>query len=159
MLKNEFRLNHVVLYAKLWYKHSDDIWADLKKCLTADGYSGDIMRNRDVYWILINQFENMEHRGHAHMLSTVIDSVNEQSCWKFGYVTKGSCFADDPGVEYPEYDISEAIVRYILSHFMQLNREQWQPTRPDFKNVLPPRKGMTAKKVKEFFPTCKTEKV
>ena len=32
-MEQKFKLTNVVLYAKGWYKKSDDIWEDLKKIL------------------------------------------------------------------------------------------------------------------------------
>jgi hypothetical protein len=53
-----FTLQHVVLYSKHWYKRTD-IWNDLRKCLTADGYCGEVFTNNDCVSIILNQLERL----------------------------------------------------------------------------------------------------
>ena len=53
-----FPLTNVVLYAKGWYKTTDNIWEDLKKILELDDYTP--FSNNDIYSILISSFEKFD---------------------------------------------------------------------------------------------------
>ena len=54
-MEQKFKLANVVLYAKGWYKKSDDIWEDLKKILEFDNYTP--FTKMDVYSIIVTAFQ------------------------------------------------------------------------------------------------------
>src|ERR1035437_2711473 len=145
-------LRHVVLYAKHWYKHSQDIWADIKKCLSADGYSGEYFNEGDCVSVILHRYEDLT-KGRDCILTDTIFAIQPHNTWRFGYYTKGNSlwFTRDDAKELPEYSVNEAIVRFCLSHFAGLDEEQWNVGAPDFKNCLPKADDVTNKKVKEMF--------
>lgn len=145
----KFSLQHTVLYAKHWYKHSDNFWEDIKKCLTADGYSGEYFSPADCTNVIINHFERLNHPYYGQ-LSRVLFGIQETECWKYGYYTNHHTWIKDYE-KRPIYNINEAIVRYCLSCFFNIETDKWNPCKPDFKNCLPARKGITKKKAEEFF--------
>ena len=157
MEKGKFTLQHTVLYAKGWYKKSGDLFEDMKKCLTADGYSGDIMGKADVLNVIVRQFERLDTHYNRDLL-TVLLGVTEHECWKVGYYTKNHAWAQRDGEERPEYDYYTAIVMYCLSSFLSIDKEQWEPVRPDFKNVLPAKNKHAKTHARVFFPTTKKNK-
>ena len=145
----KFSLQHVVLYGKHWYERSDDFWADIKKCLTADGYYGESMDNNDAANIILKQFERLPPRR-DNSISSVVFGIMEHEVWKCGYYTKHCTWVKDHD-KLPDYDVLHAIVSYCLSGFCNLQSELWTPIPPDTKKVLPLRKDLTKKDVKEFF--------
>ena len=54
-MEQKFKLTNVVLYAKGWYKKSDDIWEDLKKILELDNYTP--FTKTDIYSIIVDAFQ------------------------------------------------------------------------------------------------------
>ena len=54
-MEQKFKLTNVVLYAKGWYKKSDDIWEDLKKILELDNYTP--FTKIDIYSIIATAFQ------------------------------------------------------------------------------------------------------
>lgn len=52
-----FPLSNCVLYYLGWYYRSGDMWADLKKCMTADGYCGKYMSKHDILRLLLGVAE------------------------------------------------------------------------------------------------------
>lgn len=139
----KFTLNHVVLYAKHWYKCTD-FWTDIKACLTADGYSGDLMTNTNVVTVIVGQFERLP-KSYASDLLTILEGIQERSCWRYGYCTKNN-FGN--GAE--EYDVNKAIVKYCLSYFQSFDRTTI-PLRPPNKKVLPYREDITLKQIIDMF--------
>ena len=147
-----FTLQHLVLYSKHWYKHGKDFWSDIKKCLTADGYSGEYFTNNDCVRVILHQFEKLEYKEYRNSLSSFVDGIDELNCWKYGYYTKShTWFKSDE--ELPEYDQKEAIVRYCLSNFCILTNTEWKVIPPDFKKCLPRSNGIKDKNIKEIFKT------
>ena len=87
-MEQKFNLTNVVLYAKGWYKKSDDIWADLKKILELDDYSP--FSKNDVYSIIAARFSEFDHRSSE--LFEVLKGIHPNSCWKYGYYVKENSF-------------------------------------------------------------------
>ena len=153
-------LKNVCLYAKGWYKKSDDIVEDLKKCLDADNYS--LFDKRDVSHILMNcisQIPWMMRNGIEYYTLNLLDGVNPMICWKIGYYTKDNYHPTprdiEKGLVLPEYDFQMAIIHYCLStlRFMETKDLGGLP-RPS-KKVLPLTRN--PKTIAEFWP--KKEKV
>lgn len=143
-MSKTFKLNHIALYAKGWYKRSDNIWEDLKKCLSCDGYSGDIMSKYDVVTVILIAFEEMPIKRYYHSLREVLDGISPQRCWTRGYYYKDN---------KEEYDMQEATVRYCLSCFMETGRDEgMELTGPDYVKCLPPKDERVENMVLEFFP-------
>ena len=145
----KFSLQHVVLYSKHWYERTDDFWADIKKCLTADGYCGEYMTNNNAANVILKQFERIPPR-HDNSISAVVFGIMEHEIWKCGYYTNSCKWVKDYD-KLPEYEVLHAIVSYCLSSFCNMETKYWTPVAPDTKNVLPLRKGTTKKHVKEMF--------
>ena len=156
---NRTELRHVVLYAKHWYKRSKDIWADIKKCLTADGFSGDIFDKNDCLNILVNALEKLV-KGKDRQIQAILFGIRPEACWRYGYYTKEHAWALrtlKEGEELPDYNQDVAIVYYCFSHFMSLDKEEWNVGAPDFKNCLPRGEGITGKDVITHFGDIKEE--
>ena len=157
----KFSLKHTVLYAKNWYERKS-LWNDLVTTLEMDGYLGTFIgdteeqiKNR-VGYIIIGQFERLQYKGRANSLQTFYESIKPHNCWKYGYYTKGYKFLRSQNEidESPEYDYNEAVVRYCLSYFAQLSREEWDVCRPDYSNLQKP-KDVTDEKIKKMFAYVK----
>lgn len=118
-------LKHVALYSKHHYKHSDDIFSDLKKCLVADGYSADIMSKEDVCRIIIRQVTRFIQKEILTVTGQLLEdftweliqSIHPKTCWKHGYYHKGHTWAYSKGdlLEKKEYNPDEASLHYFLS--------------------------------------------
>ena len=104
-----FKLGHVALYAKGWYKRSDNIWQDLIQILKLDNYSP--FNKNDVWSIIVNRFcEECDVR-----MVDMLNDICEDNCWKVGYFTDKHTW----NVNYinnPKYDMPTATMYYILSH-------------------------------------------
>ncbi len=135
----KFTLQHTVLYAKNWYKRSDNFWEDMKACLNADDYMPD--DKNDCVGIILSQFDKLDYKQYRDSKLSFLSGILPANCYKFGYYTKGNC---DWLKEQPtnEYDVVEAAIRYCLSHFVQLGSDEWNVCEPDFKKCLPRRKGV-----------------
>jgi hypothetical protein len=140
-MSKPFKLNHVALYAKHWYKRGDNIWEDLKKCISADGYSGEIFSKKDVMNLIVIVFEELPRR-YYHSLAEIIDGISAEGCWRRSYYYKE---------ENREYDYKEAVVRYCLSCFCEADSQNMPLTKPDFINCLPPRDSSIPARVEEIF--------
>lgn len=136
--KKIFPLNHVALYAKHWYKRTDNFWADLQKCIGADGYLDNLNPN-DVYGIIISRLNEMKIREMD--MTILLDGINPKEGWKVGYPTKGNYFLLKPdpkkAEEFPEWDFKEAVVRYCLSVISRMKNEFFEGIVPNFRDVLP----------------------
>lgn len=139
---SKFSLQHTVLYAKNWYKHTDDFWSDMRKCLEADGYVGTFegeteqsMKRRIAHIILL-QFERLPYNGHSRSMSALYDGTHPKNTWKYGYFTNHTPhLLRKQGEELPPYDREEAVVRYVLSNFASLHHDDWDPCIPDWKGT------------------------
>jgi hypothetical protein len=162
MSQDTFALKHTVFYAKHWYRRFDQkgkrktIWHDLQAVLEADGYTmwdyDNPVEHKGRYTsLLLNQCQRLKKRQFA--LSAFYAGIQPMSCWRFGYYTKGNNPFPRRGEVLPEYDIDEAVVHYCLSALFDLNRDEWdfEGAAPDPK-VLPLRRGIKQKSIKEHFP-------
>ena len=142
---NVFPLSHTVLYAKNWYKRTEDIFEDLKKILELDGYSA--FNKRDVFQILVNKAENFDH--HELKLRQVLEGIHPKVCWKVGYYTNECTWIKDFET-YPEYNYITAVVYYILSILSSLETGRWCDVTPKF-TKYPKNPKITTKRIIEQF--------
>jgi hypothetical protein len=161
----KFSLKHIVLYSKGWYKSFSPkgsrktIWDDLEILIEADGYLGclegdslELKKNRITYLIL-SQFDRIPKKGHRGTLTDFYESIKPHNCFKFGYYTEDYFFAEglkQKGITLEKYDYNEAVVRYCLSYFSNLSKDEWQSIKPDF-SILPKNNGVKDKSVKKIF--------
>lgn len=140
-----FPLSNVVLYAKGWYKTTDDVWEDLKKILILDGYSP--YHNCDVYSILMSTFEKFDVRGSE--LREVLSGIHPDQCWKVGYYTKDHTWVDGSN-NAKEYDMPTAFIYYVLSTLRSIDKEQWKPITPKY-SKHPKNPDIETKRIIEMF--------
>jgi len=133
MERRKFNLPQVALYAKNWYKRSDNIWDDMRKVLTADGYYGDVMTKEDIITIVSNHcFALKDH--HSFQISEFINSMVPAYTWKFGYYHKDSHFNQAKN----EYNYFEAVLRYCLSGLVSVKVSDLPELEADY-TILPKR--------------------
>lgn len=114
---------HFVLYAKNWYKKSDNIFADLKKI--CDNYMGhDFSDRRSIYNLLC---QTIKHNSKPYNFDTFMDDIFEKS--------RMSLFTNE------RYSIEESIIRALLMFICMtenkyLNGGLETLGEPDF-NILP----------------------
>jgi hypothetical protein len=58
---------------------------------------------------------------------------------------------ENKGITLEEYDYNEAVVRYCLSYFSNLSKDEWKSIKPNF-SILPKNNGIKDKSVKKLFP-------
>lgn len=150
-MKNKFTLHHTALYAKGWYKQYQnhplssrkEIWDDLRKTLSKDDYSGDIMSKNDILYVILHQLEQLDLQ--CFKPTTLLSEIKDYNCWKYGYETKTNSFRGTIDKDYisklPDYDMDLAILYYCLSciKLMDKKRLGWDEEKPypDYKNCLP----------------------
>lgn len=143
----KYNLSNVVLYAKGWYKTTDDVWADLQKILELDKYTP--FDKNDVYSILLSSIDKKEFNSTFNTLRNVMIGIHPQECWKTGYYTKGCTWGKNQET-YPEYDMPTAFLYYLLSSLRFISNEAWIPIVPKYK-LYPKGKYVTYKKVFDCF--------
>ena len=131
------RITHTILYSKGWYKRTN-IWEDLKATLKCDDYEP--FDNRDIISILVSRFDSLPYQQYTHSLSSITEGISKGQCWKHGYYTKDFKWNKN-WEECPEWDYDEAIVRYILSVFSSLNKDEFLVKEPDYEKCLPKSKN------------------
>lgn len=146
-MEQKFKLTHVVLYAKGWYKRTDNIWDDLKKILELDDYSP--FTNNDVYNIIVNSVQNSNIYRWTE-LKEVLSGIAEYNSWKFGYYTNKNCSWMKDFTKYPEYDMRTAFIYYVLSNLKLMDRENWIPKVPKY-TKYPKADNITIQKVVQYF--------
>lgn len=121
MIKEKVKLSHTVLYAKGWYKKTDDIFEDLKRILQYDNYEP--FTKSDVISILVRNYED----SFNFKLLNFLSDIHFENCWKFSYWVKNSYQSNLilKETDLPEYDYYTAIVYKILSAFRDLSSEEW----------------------------------
>lgn len=77
-------MGHVVLYAKGWYKRSDEAWKDYRRVITADGrYT--LYTRHDVAQLLLQfVFENATRLNKGHLSDPIY--INEEIRKNLGYL-------------------------------------------------------------------------
>jgi hypothetical protein len=154
MTKNKvFPLSNLVLYAKDWYKKSDNVWDDLKKILELDDYTP--FTNGDVYRIITGQFSKFDVQQSE--LTEVLFGIHPNECWKVGYYVKGCNWVNN-SEQLPEYDMPTAFIHYVLSTLRFLDNEQWKVATPKYKKY-PKNPDIPTKRVIEYFNGRKKELV
>jgi len=145
-METKFKLTNVVLYAKGWYKESNDVWEDLKQILELDDYSP--FDKDDVYSIMLTAVQNSNIYRWTE-LKEVLNGINEANCWKFGYYTK-NCKWVDESEKYPDYDMKTAFIYYVLSNLRFMETKYWNPKTPKY-TKLPKPEHIKIKSVYDFF--------
>jgi hypothetical protein len=136
-----FPLGHVALYAKGWYRKTDDIFSDLRKILEFDDYTP--YTNSDVVVILLRNYEQS-------IKIRLIDFVNEihpLSCWKVGYYPNEGNFRKTDG----DYDLYKALIYKILSDVRFLSSDQWIVKTPRYSKDFKRPDNITLKQVIDRF--------
>lgn len=148
MEQNIFRLSNLVLYAKGWYKITDDIWEDLKQILVLDDYTP--FTKEDIYSIILNSFENYSSRQTT--LREVLQGITPKECWKVGYYTKGNAnwLSKKEQDDLPEYEMKEAFIRYVLSTLRFFNVDQYNNHTPLY-SKYPKNENVETKRIIEIF--------
>jgi len=141
-MDNKFILSHTVLYAKGWYKKTNDIWEDLKAILVLDGYQPDTKAN--ILGILVYRFNDL--KIHQTSLPEVLVGIHPNNCWKSNYITKEHC----PISNAPDYDMPTAVVYYIMSVLRFLDKEHWDVVVPKYE-LYPRNPDITLKQVIDQF--------
>lgn len=143
----QFQLAHLVLYAKGWYKKTDDIWEDLKKILVLDDYTP--FTKNDVYIVILGCFSRAEFDYRANDLRPVLEGIHPAECWKFGYYTKGCTWVKN-SENLPEYDMQTAFIYYVLSKLKFLEMKYYKFAVPKYK-LYPKNPNIPLKNVIERF--------
>jgi len=148
---SEFRLKHVVLYSKNWYKR-DNIWKDLQILLDADGFNTMWKKEppiNDITRIIIEQCMKLEVRW--ILTYEFFDGIKDSNIWKNGYTTRTNYWSEDRE-KYPEYNVDEAAVRYCLSNLCCTEIAAFTEglCKPNF-DLLAKGSSVTDKKVEEVF--------
>lgn len=140
-----FPLSHTVLYAKNWYKHTGDVFEDLKKILELDSYTP--FTNGDVFSILVNNVEKFDYCKFE--LRQILTGIHPKECWKVCYYTNEHTWIKD-FEKQPKYDYETAVVYYILSTLQFLETAKWKPITPKF-TKYPKNPELTTKQIIEQF--------
>lgn len=142
-MKETYKLSHTVLYAKRFYKQSDDLIADLKKVMQLDNYNGECMNVYDIYSVLLTSIKRLPEINALSDMRTFIDGIHPNNVWKFGYTG--------------EYNQHLAVIQYILSELRFIESHQWSFVEPDFE-ILPKGQGITKKFLNEVRSRHKLKK-
>lgn len=146
----KFELSHVMLYAKGWYEHSDDIFKDLKQCLCLDDYSGDLMSNTDVMNLILNHCQKLNLP--AFELSQFVYGIRPESTYRCAYYHNQSPdWCTKPEWRIGNYDMTTAVLYYCMSHIRFLESDNWIKAKPIYSNGLTKPKHITKKKINDHF--------
>ena len=152
---NEFKLKHVALYAKGWYKKSNKstIYDDLRKCLTKDGYMGQYFTNNNVVYKIVDSCKDINLRC-FNDFAYILTQINVDTIWQYGYLCKENT---DPSTKdwnkLPNYDYLEAILYYYISSIRHLEKQYLSENslpHPDYKNCLPRPNNIKNKQLEIF---------
>lgn len=138
-------LSHTVLYAKGWYKKSEDVFEDLKKILDIDGYTP--FTKGDVLNILLSKAERFDHQ--AFDLRAMVIGLHPKEIWKASYYTEDNNWITN-GKNLPRYDYETAVVYYVLSTLRNLTTCQWNVVTPKYAK-FPKNPEIPTKRVIEQF--------
>lgn len=120
MKKSKFPLTNIVLYAKGWYKRTDNVFDDLKKILKLDGYTP--FTNSDVMSIIVNNFDKFDIP--ASSLIQVLEGIHPNQCCKTGFYTNEHKWVKNYE-KLPNYNYELAVIYYVLSTLRFLDNTQW----------------------------------
>lgn len=152
----KFGLIHLALYSKGFYKKSDDIISDLRKCFMADNYAGDVMDITDMCYVALSQFQKIDKRECRDLISYT-DGISPANCYRNGYYTKQNIrnsFRKIDADKLPDYDIRIAVLYYVISTIRYLTFKEMgidEIVRPDFKKCLPRPNGLKNKELERMF--------
>lgn len=148
-MEQKFKLTNVVLYAKGWYKTTDDIWEDLKKILELDNYTP--WDKNDVYSILLSATQASNIYRWTE-LKEVLMGIHPNNCWKYGYYCKSNAdwSTANSSKELPDYDMPTAFVYYVLSNLRFMENKYWNPAVPKY-TKYPKKPNITINQVFNFF--------
>ena len=148
-MEQKFKLTNVVLYAKGWYKTTDNIWEDLKKILELDDYTP--WDKNDVYLILLSATQESNIYRWTE-LKEVLMGIHPNNCWKYGYYVKAnSHWSNAKSVdELPDYDMPTAFVYYVLSNLRFMEKKYWNPAVPKY-TKYPKKPNITINQVFNHF--------
>jgi len=150
-MKKQFKLSHLALYAKGWYKKTDDIWADLLKILELDNYTP--FTKNDVFIIILGCFDRAEFDSNCNELRKVLEGIHPSNCWKVGYYTKGTSWFKGTQEEkdsLPEYDMPTAFIYYVISSLRFIESNNWILVTPKY-TKYPKARHITTKAVIDAF--------
>jgi hypothetical protein len=109
-------LTNTILYAKGWYKKSDNIIEDLKKILELDGYTP--FNKNDIYSILLGRIE--KHTANWATTREILSGIHPKNCWKVGYEFENE----------KDYDMCMAFIYYIISNLRFVDNREWTSQMP-----------------------------
>lgn len=154
-MEQKFKLTNVVLYAKGWYKKSDDIFEDLKKILELDNYTS--FTKTDVYSIIVDAFQK-SNIYRVTELKEVLNGIHPVNCWKHNYYCKENLSWSSNNVEkenLPDYDLVTAFIYYVISNLRSLDNNHWNPQMPKV-TKYPKADHVTIKSLNEHFGKIKS---
>ena len=127
---DEFVLGHTVLYCKNWYKRSDEIWQDLRRCLIVDGL-----------------FITENKTGVAYAMLQICSKFSEKmpSCSTFKNVVNFHCEITDRfisnfflvGKRREDYDYNDALIHLCIHYLALTNFEYFDRILRPSGKVLP----------------------
>jgi hypothetical protein len=126
-MERKFKLTNVVLYAKGWYKETDNVWNDLIEILKLDNYTP--FSKMDVYSIILSAVQE-SNIYHWTELKEVLNGIHPANCWKFGYYTKECQNWANKDTVIHEYDLPTAFILYTLSNLRFMDSSLWNPKMP-----------------------------
>lgn len=145
--KEKFKLTNVVLYAKGWYKKTDDVWKDLQEILKLDDYVP--FDKKDVFFIITRAVEEFNHPQWAK-LSEVLSGIHPKNCWKVGYYINENKSWAGHNTKSHEYDMPTAFIYYVLSNLRCMDSQQWHVQMPKV-NIYPKAENITINSLYEHF--------
>lgn len=84
MNETKLILNHVVLCAKGWYKHSKELWKDYRRAITADGRYAPSSRHDVAQFLLEFVMENAKRLNKGHLSDPLY--ISEEIRKNLGYL-------------------------------------------------------------------------
>jgi len=145
-----------MLYAKGWYKSTDDIIRDLQFSLTLDGFSGELFSKGDIANFLIEKCSKLSGECFHFEITQVLNGIRPEYTWKTGYYHNESpnIFTKDEWREC-DYDYDLAIIKYCLSGLRFLETEKWIPVKPTYGKGLGKPYKIKSSQIEEMFSADK----
>jgi len=110
-----FDIKHVALYAQDDYKRSDDIWADILRCMHADGFSP--QSREEMIKILVDDISPLFMQDDIrYYTNELINSIHPMKCAEYGYFYKGNTLnkSKEESEKLEDYDYKTAILYFFL---------------------------------------------